>query len=58
VTRCPLELKMKKSEEGEEWCGKISYRDCETEEIKTPENVEKKIREGIVQKVIECQVYD
>ncbi|XP_072238758.1 interferon-induced GTP-binding protein Mx-like [Leuresthes tenuis] len=46
VTRCPLELKMKKSEEGEEWCGKISYRDCEAEEIRTPENVEKKIREA------------
>ncbi|KAM4588632.1 interferon-induced GTP-binding protein Mx-like [Odontesthes bonariensis] len=46
VTRCPLELKMKKRKEGEEWCGKISYRDCEKEEIKTPAEVEKKIREA------------
>ncbi|XP_051803822.1 zinc finger and BTB domain-containing protein 49 isoform X2 [Acanthochromis polyacanthus] len=45
VTRCPLELKMKRKEEGEKWFGKISYRDC-VEEIKKPANVEEKIREA------------
>ncbi|XP_041837169.1 interferon-induced GTP-binding protein Mx-like [Melanotaenia boesemani] len=48
VTRCPLELKMKKKNEGEEWCGKISYRDCDEEEIESPANVEEKIREAQV----------
>ncbi|XP_031133765.2 interferon-induced GTP-binding protein Mx isoform X3 [Sander lucioperca] len=45
VTRCPLELKMKRKKEGEEWYGKISYKDCE-EEIEDPADVEKKIREA------------
>uniref|UniRef100_A0A3P8RQK7 Interferon-induced GTP-binding protein Mx n=1 Tax=Amphiprion percula TaxID=161767 RepID=A0A3P8RQK7_AMPPE len=45
VTRCPLELKMKRKEEGEKWFGKISYRNC-LEEIKKPANVEEKIREA------------
>ncbi|XP_053172736.1 interferon-induced GTP-binding protein Mx-like [Scomber japonicus] len=45
VTRCPLELKMKRMKEGEEWFGKISYQDHE-EEIEDPEDVEKKIREA------------
>ncbi|XP_069568709.1 interferon-induced GTP-binding protein Mx-like [Brachyistius frenatus] len=45
VTRCPLELKMKRKNEGEKWYGKISYRDC-VEEIKKPANVEKMIREA------------
>lgn len=45
VTRCPLELKMKRKKEGEEWHGKISYQDHE-EEIDDPANVEAKIREG------------
>ncbi|XP_053171138.1 interferon-induced GTP-binding protein Mx [Scomber japonicus] len=45
VTRCPLELKMKRKKEGEEWYGKISYQDHE-EEIEDPEDVEKKIREA------------
>ncbi|XP_067444126.1 interferon-induced GTP-binding protein Mx [Thunnus thynnus] len=45
VTRCPLELKMKRKKEGEEWCGKISYQDSE-EEIKDPADVEKKICEA------------
>uniref|UniRef100_A0A674EGT5 Myxovirus (influenza) resistance B n=1 Tax=Salmo trutta TaxID=8032 RepID=A0A674EGT5_SALTR len=44
VTRCPLELKMKRKKEGEEWHGKISYQDHE-EEIEDPSDVEKKIRE-------------
>ena len=46
VTRCPLELKMKRRKEGQEWYGKISYQDFE-EEIDDPATVEKKIREGI-----------
>nr|AZL95661.1 Mx1 protein [Miichthys miiuy] len=45
VTRCPLELKMKRKKEGEEWYGKISYQENE-EEIKDPADVEKKIREA------------
>lgn len=45
VTRCPLELKMKRKKEGEEWYGKISYQDHE-EELDDPADVEKKIREG------------
>lgn len=45
VTRCPLELKMKRKRQGEVWYGKISYHDHE-EEIDDPANVEAKIREG------------
>ncbi|XP_045078861.1 interferon-induced GTP-binding protein Mx2 [Coregonus clupeaformis] len=45
VTRCPLELKMKRKREGEEWHGKISYQDHE-EEIEDPSDVEKKIRKA------------
>ncbi|XP_049893069.1 interferon-induced GTP-binding protein Mx isoform X3 [Epinephelus moara] len=45
VTRCPLELKMKRKKEGEEWYGKISYQGCE-EEIEDPSDVENKIREA------------
>ncbi|RVE72746.1 hypothetical protein OJAV_G00044440 [Oryzias javanicus] len=45
VTRCPLELKMKRKKEGEEWYGKISYQDRE-EELDDPSTVEKKIREA------------
>ncbi|KAJ7998949.1 hypothetical protein DPEC_G00210300 [Dallia pectoralis] len=45
VTRCPLELKMKRKREGEGWHGKISYQDHE-EEIEDPSDVEKKIREA------------
>ncbi|XP_008289662.1 interferon-induced GTP-binding protein Mx-like [Stegastes partitus] len=45
VTRCPLELRMKRKEEGEKWFGKISYRNC-VEEIKNPAIVEEKIREA------------
>nr|XP_057933695.1 interferon-induced GTP-binding protein Mx-like [Doryrhamphus excisus] len=44
VTRCPLELKMKRLREGEQWYAQISYHDY-TEEIKDPAQVEKKIRE-------------
>ncbi|TDH14085.1 hypothetical protein EPR50_G00042910 [Perca flavescens] len=45
VTRCPLELKMKRRREGEEWYGKISYQDFE-KEIEDPADVERKIREA------------
>nr|XP_046240532.1 interferon-induced GTP-binding protein Mx isoform X1 [Scatophagus argus]XP_046240533.1 interferon-induced GTP-binding protein Mx isoform X2 [Scatophagus argus] len=45
VTRCPLELKMKRRKEGEDWYGKISYQNHE-EEIEDPVDVEKKIREA------------
>lgn len=45
VTRCPLELKMKRKKEGEDWYGKISYQDYE-EELDDPQKVEAKIREG------------
>ncbi|KAM6930113.1 interferon-induced GTP-binding protein Mx-like [Lycodopsis pacificus] len=47
VTRCPLELKMKRKKEGEEWYGKISYEGYE-EEIKDPADVKKIIREAQV----------
>ncbi|KAI1885204.1 hypothetical protein AGOR_G00217770 [Albula goreensis] len=43
VTRCPLELKMKRLKEEEPWYGKISYSDRE-EDIKDPADVEKMIR--------------
>ncbi|KAM4582189.1 interferon-induced GTP-binding protein Mx-like [Fundulus diaphanus] len=45
VTRCPLELKMKRRKEGQEWYGKISYQEHE-EELDDPVTVEKKIREA------------
>ncbi|XP_068576149.1 interferon-induced GTP-binding protein Mx [Cebidichthys violaceus] len=45
VTRCPLELKMKRRKEGEEWYGKISYQGYE-EEIEDPADVEKMIRQA------------
>nr|AAT57878.1 Mx type 2 [Scophthalmus maximus] len=45
VTRCPLELKMKRKNGGEGWYGKICYKDHE-ENIENPSDVEKKIREA------------
>ncbi|XP_033938901.1 interferon-induced GTP-binding protein Mx-like [Pseudochaenichthys georgianus] len=45
VTRCPLELKMKRTKEGEGWYGKISYQDFE-EELTGLAGLEKKIREA------------
>lgn len=41
---------MKRMQEGEEWYGKISYKDFQ-EEIDDPEDVEKKIREGTISNV-------
>ncbi|KAG5852399.1 hypothetical protein ANANG_G00062000 [Anguilla anguilla] len=45
VTRCPLELKMKRLKEDEAWHGKISYNGKE-EEMYDPADVEKMIREA------------
>ncbi|CAJ1051456.1 interferon-induced GTP-binding protein Mx [Xyrichtys novacula] len=45
VTRCPLELKMKRRNEEEDWYGKISYQSHE-EELDDPADVEEKIREA------------
>ncbi|XP_068449701.1 interferon-induced GTP-binding protein Mx-like isoform X2 [Clinocottus analis] len=45
VTRCPLELKMKRRRAGEEWYGKISYQGHE-EEIEDPADVDEMIREA------------
>ncbi|KAK5872875.1 hypothetical protein PBY51_013533 [Eleginops maclovinus] len=45
VTRCPLELKMKRRTTKEGWYGKISYLDFE-EELKDLQGVEKKIRDA------------
>ncbi|KAJ8246756.1 hypothetical protein GJAV_G00255050 [Gymnothorax javanicus] len=45
VTRCPLELKMKRLKEDEAWRGKISYSD-RTEDILDPADVEGMIREA------------
>ncbi|XP_022057318.1 interferon-induced GTP-binding protein Mx [Acanthochromis polyacanthus] len=43
VTRCPLELKMKRKRDGDEWSGKINYQDHE-ELIEDPADVEKMIK--------------
>ncbi|KAM8756297.1 LOW QUALITY PROTEIN: interferon-induced GTP-binding protein Mx-like [Acanthopagrus schlegelii] len=45
VTRCPLELKMKRKKEGEKWHGRISYNDY-MEELDDPAYVEDSIREA------------
>ncbi|MBN3312013.1 MX3 protein, partial [Atractosteus spatula] len=45
VTRCPLELKLKKIKEEDDWTAKISYQGHE-EEILLPSDVEQKIREA------------
>uniref|UniRef100_A0A3P9Q3D3 Interferon-induced GTP-binding protein Mx n=1 Tax=Poecilia reticulata TaxID=8081 RepID=A0A3P9Q3D3_POERE len=45
ITRCPLELKMKRRKEGQDWYGKISYQEFE-EELNDPAIVEKIIREA------------
>ncbi|XP_009677786.1 interferon-induced GTP-binding protein Mx isoform X2 [Struthio camelus] len=43
VTRCPLELKLKKTPATQKWKGKISYRNT-SEELQNPSEVEKAIR--------------
>ncbi|XP_018584114.2 interferon-induced GTP-binding protein Mx3-like [Scleropages formosus] len=45
VTRCPLELKMKRLKDKQEWHGKISYQDI-TKEIDDPSEVGRLIREA------------
>ncbi|XP_072307724.1 interferon-induced GTP-binding protein Mx-like [Eucyclogobius newberryi] len=45
VTRCPLELKMKRTESGEKWRGRIKYRDY-VEDIIKPADVDNKIRKA------------
>ncbi|XP_062866732.1 interferon-induced GTP-binding protein Mx1-like [Trichomycterus rosablanca] len=45
VTRCPLELKMKRSKDEDVWHAKISYQNHE-EEIEDPADVEKMIRKA------------
>ncbi|XP_062866764.1 interferon-induced GTP-binding protein Mx1-like [Trichomycterus rosablanca] len=45
VTRCPLELKMKRSEDEDVWHAKIRYQNHEAE-IKDPADVEQMIREA------------
>ncbi|KAM5180976.1 interferon-induced GTP-binding protein Mx2-like [Mantella aurantiaca] len=45
VTRCPLELKLKKSVRGTEWAGKIVYRE-QTIELQSPAEVEAAVREA------------
>ncbi|NXT97820.1 MX protein, partial [Buphagus erythrorhynchus] len=43
VTRCPLELKLKRLPEGQAWQGKISYRNV-TQELQDPSEVDTAIR--------------
>nr|DBA34534.1 TPA: hypothetical protein GDO54_002085 [Pyxicephalus adspersus] len=43
VTRCPLELKLKKAPLGTEWFGKIGYQD-HVAELKSPAEVEDEVR--------------
>lgn len=45
VTRCPLVLKLKKLEQGEEWKGKVTYKDVEVE-LSDPSQVEEAINKG------------
>ncbi|NWI17380.1 MX protein, partial [Crypturellus soui] len=43
VTRCPLEIKLKKTADAQKWKGKISYRHI-SEELENPSEVEKAVR--------------
>ncbi|KAF4797756.1 Interferon-induced GTP-binding protein Mx [Turdus rufiventris] len=45
VTRCPLELKLKRLPEGQAWQGKISYRN-ESRELQDPSEVDRAIRQA------------
>lgn len=45
VTRCPLVLKLRKLEPGEEWRGKVIYDDIEVE-LSDPSQVEEAINKG------------
>ncbi|XP_072254420.1 interferon-induced GTP-binding protein Mx-like [Pyxicephalus adspersus] len=43
ITRCPLELKLKKSPKGSAWCGKISYQ-LKNIELSNPAQVENEVK--------------
>ncbi|XP_005370180.2 interferon-induced GTP-binding protein Mx1 [Microtus ochrogaster] len=45
VTRCPLVLKLRKSEPGEKWRGKVTYDEIEVE-LSDPSQVEEAINKG------------
>lgn len=45
VTRCPLVLKLRKLNQGEEWRGKVTYDDIEVE-LSDPSQVEEAINKG------------
>ncbi|XP_057900867.1 interferon-induced GTP-binding protein Mx-like [Melospiza georgiana] len=45
VTRCPLELKLKRLPEGQAWQGKISYRNV-TQELQNASEVDRAIRQA------------
>ncbi|CAI9620229.1 unnamed protein product [Staurois parvus] len=45
VTRCPLELKLKKSSQGSKWNGEIKYRDQKVK-LKNPSEVEREVRKA------------
>ncbi|GAB1300478.1 Interferon-induced GTP-binding protein Mx2 [Apodemus speciosus] len=45
VTRCPLVLKLRKLNQGEEWKGKVTYDDIEVE-LSDPSQVEEAINKG------------
>ncbi|ERE76975.1 interferon-induced GTP-binding protein Mx1-like protein, partial [Cricetulus griseus] len=49
VTRCPLVLKLKQLGQGEEWRGKVTYKDTEVE-VSDPTEVEGEINKGILTK--------
>uniref|UniRef100_A0AAV2M906 Interferon-induced GTP-binding protein Mx n=1 Tax=Knipowitschia caucasica TaxID=637954 RepID=A0AAV2M906_KNICA len=54
VTRCPLELKMKRTKAGQKWSGKIKYRDY-SEDLGKPAEVDEKIRKEHVLNVSTAQ---
>ncbi|XP_077335909.1 interferon-induced GTP-binding protein Mx2-like [Lithobates pipiens] len=45
VTRCPLELRLKKSSKGSKWTGEIKYRDQKVK-LKNPGKVEHEVRKA------------
>ncbi|XP_048397262.1 interferon-induced GTP-binding protein Mx1-like isoform X2 [Stegostoma tigrinum] len=49
VTRCPLEMKLKKAKDGNVWKGKLTYGHCELD-LTDPSEVEDEIRAGILTK--------
>lgn len=55
MTRCPLELKMKKSRKENVWQGRIKYEDYE-EEFEDPEDVDQMICNGSAQNQVKILV--